>query len=120
VEGGTAPYRVNPPQPGPTSPGRPPGTGSPLPNLGNDPIEDSKPTQILSKREIRELQKKEKKAKELREKLEVRQDPHLLERLVTRVHCRGKSSNVRRQKRRLENFRRGLRYIMISSRRITF
>ena len=75
-----------PPRPEPTTLGQLPGpSGGPPPNLGNNPMEDGKPTRILSKREIRELQKKEKKARELREKLEVRHDPHLLQRQVTLI-----------------------------------
>lgn len=85
VDRGTIPHRVVPPQPESTSLGRLPGSGSPLPNLGNDPIEDSKPARVLSNRELRELRKKEKKTKELREKLEVRRDSHLFQQHVVLI-----------------------------------
>jgi len=85
VDGGTVPYRIDHPRPEPTSPGRLPGTGSPLPSLGNDPIEEIKPARVLSNRELRELRKKEKKTKELGEKSQVRHDPQLFQRHVTPI-----------------------------------
>lgn len=58
-------------------------TSNVLPNLGNDPPEESPSTRVLSNRELRELRKKEKKAKELKEMLEVRSNPHLFRQHIT-------------------------------------
>ena len=83
--GGTAPYKLDPPRPEPTSSGRPPGSGSVSPNLGNDPLEETVPARALSNRELRELRKKEKKTRDLREKAEVRYHFHLFQWLVTLI-----------------------------------
>jgi len=97
----TVPYRVDPLQPEPTPPGRLPGTGGALPNLGNDPIEDSKPARVLSNRELRELRKKEKKNKELREKLEVRRGPHS-QRHVSLIPLQKEEKEARELQEKLE------------------
>ena len=85
MDRGTTSDRVDPPQPEPTPPDCPPGVGSALPNSGNYPSEDSKPTRVLSNHKLRELRKKEKKAKELREKLEVHHGPHPFQRHVVLI-----------------------------------
>ena len=60
-------------------------TSNVVPNLGNDPPEESSPTRARNNRELRELRKKEKKARDFREKFEVRYHPHLFQRYVVLI-----------------------------------